>query len=133
MKTSRIVTLILLVLSFGLGTTAAQDQEPDKKYTWGSQESPFCFWCPCANNGQGEWLCGVITFHETLNKNGHHLKIQANKLEGSETGWTYRISNVQFTSFKKGTFTMTIRTTGKGGLVTYVTMDENGLVRSYCH
>jgi len=122
MKTfKKLLAVFAVICLFGTGAFAQNGKITDK-FSWGTQEEPFCFYCPCANDGNGEWLCGTIVLHIALNSKVEHWNMKGNKLEGSETGKIYhfvRTENVKWNDDGSAEVVMNVRTIGEGGLTTY--------------
>jgi len=79
----------------------------------------MCFPCPCANDGEGEWLCGTIMFHVVVNDNVEHWNIIGAKLEGNITGQKYTFSRTSVFKPETGELVLNVRTKGENGLVTF--------------
>lgn len=99
--------------------TMAQNNGKSSKFEWGTEEEPFCFWCPCANDGMGEFLCGTIEVHMLANSKSEHWNMKGKKLVGSETGRIYRFSRTETYKYESGEMVLNVRTIGENGLVTY--------------
>lgn len=119
MKIFKSVLALIIMVSFCSTSMMAQNSKKSVKYSWGTVEEPFCFWCPCANDGEGEYLCGTVVFHEVVNSKIAHMNMKGNKLIGSESGRTYTFIRTDNTKLKLGKIVINVRTIGDNGLVTY--------------
>ena len=119
MKTFKSIVALLIVAGFCSMNVIAQNNGKSIKYTQGTETEPFCFWCPCANDGLGEYLCGIVEFKVVKNAKTEHWNIKGKKLIGSESGKIYRFSRTETTRFHTGEIVLNVRTTGENGLVTY--------------
>ena len=103
----------------------AQQEKISERFTWGTDDNPFCFWCPCAGDldddgiPMGEYLCGVVTFHKVVNKNVEHWNIKGGKLIGSETGRIYNFVRTDNIKLETGEIVLSVRTIGENGLTTF--------------
>ena len=125
MKTFKSILVLIIVSGFCSLNTMAQNNGKSSQETWGTDTEPFCFWCPCANDGFGEFLCGTIEVKTVENVKTEHWNIKGKKLVGSETGKIYRFSRTENISLETGEMVITIRTTGENGLVTYYQLVGN--------
>lgn len=119
MKTFKSLLALIIVAAFCSMNVLAQDNKKSTKFEWGTEEQPFCFWCPCANDGAGEFLCGTVVFHQLVNSKIEHWNMKGNKLLGSETGSIYRFVRTETFKNKTGKIVLNMRTTGENGLITY--------------
>lgn len=124
MKTCRLLAALALLLFLSSNVFAQKDQISER-YSWGTQEEFFCFWCPCAGDLDedgyplGEYLCGIVTFHVVINKNLEHWNIHGGHLVGSETGRRYTFNRNDNIKLADGSFVINIRTLGENGLTTF--------------
>ncbi len=125
MKTLKSILALLIVGGFCSMTAMAQNNGKSSQETWGSEAEPFCFWCPCANDGLGEFLCGIIEVKVVGNSKTEHWNIKGKKLVGSESGKIYRFSRTENIKLETGEIIITVRTTGENGLVTYYQLVAN--------
>ncbi len=119
MKTFKSLLALMIVTGFFSMNLMAQNNGKSSKFEWGTEEEPFCFWCPCANDGVGEFLCGTVVFHQVVNKKIEHWNMKGNKLVGSETGQIYRFVRTETSKLGTDKIVLNVRTIGENGLVTY--------------
>lgn len=125
MKTLKILIAAFCLVFFFSTNLFAQNEKKSERFTWGTQEESFCFWCPCAGDHDedgypmGEYLCGVVNLHVVLNKNVEHWNIKGGKLIGSETGRTYTFVRTENIKLGDERFVINIRTLGENGLTTF--------------
>ena len=119
MKTFKSILTLFIVAGFCSLNVMAQNNGKSSKETWGTETEPFCFWCPCANDGQGELLCGTLEVKVVKNSKTEHWNMKGKKLVGSETGQIYRFTRTETTRLQTGEIVLNVRTTGDNGLVTY--------------
>jgi len=124
MKTLKLFAAFVMTM-FVITTVTAQNEKISERFSMGTQEESFCFWCPCAGdmdaegNPMGEFLCGVVTFHVVMNKNVEHWNIKGGKLVGSETGRIYNFVRTDNVKLATGEIVLNVRTIGENGLTTY--------------
>lgn len=117
MKKFKVLLASLIVLCFFATNLEAQSLKSlSKSIKW---EQEMCFPCPCANDGQGELLCGTIMFHVVDNGNVIHWNIIGGKLEGLDSGLKYTFSRTSTYKPETGELVLNVRTKGKNGLVTF--------------
>lgn len=117
MKNLKLLFASLIVLCFVATNLEAQSlKSQSKSIKW---EEEMCFPCPCANDGQGEWLCGTVMFHVVENDNIIHWNIIGGKLEGDITGRKYTFSRTSTYKPNTGELVLNVRTKNQKGLVTF--------------
>jgi len=132
MKTFKTILALFMLVSLCSINTMAQNNGKSSKFEWGTETEPLCFWCPCANDGLGEFLCGTLKVNMVANSKTEHWNMKG-KLVGSESGRIYRFSRTETIKVESGEWVLNMRTIGENGLVTYwqiVVDDENET--SYC-
>jgi len=111
-----LLVLVILICFAGMDAIAQSEKNMGKSVKW-SQE--MCFPCPCANDGEGEFLCGKVTFHVVVNDNVEHWNIIGAKLVGDISGEKYNFSRSSMYKPETGELVLNVRTKGKNGLVTF--------------
>lgn len=111
-----LLVFVAMVCFISMNTFAQSETNMGKSVMW---TQDMCFPCPCANGGEGEWLCGSVTFHVVINDNVEHWNIIGGKLEGDTTGEKYNFSRSSMYKPETGELVLNVRTKGKKGLVTF--------------
>ena len=120
MKTLKFILPALLFVSLVFSVSAQSELSMGKSSKMVMDD--LCFYCPCANDGAGEMLCGKVLFHVVMNGNKIHWNVIGTKLTGSITGAKYTLSNVNNYDMESGEVHFTVRTKGPGGLTTFITV-----------
>jgi len=83
MKTFKIIAVIFAVLIAAGFSKANAQAVQDKALSWTD-----CFYSECANNGNGEWICGTLIQHAVFryNKDGSLKSIHCNYIESEFIG-----------------------------------------------
>ncbi len=117
MKTLKFLMASFILFGFAVTNVDAQSlNSQSKSFKW---EQEMCFPCPCANDGQGEFLCGTIMFHVVENGNVIHWNIIGGNLVGDITGRKYTFSRTSTYKPETGELVLNVRTKNQKGLVTY--------------
>ena len=117
MKNLKILLAVVIVFCFVATKTEAQNLKSQLiSLKW---EQEMCFPCPCANDGEGELLCGTIMFHLVENDKVIHWNIIGGKLEGNITGRKYTFSRTSTYKPETGELVLKVRTKNQNGLVTF--------------
>lgn len=112
MKTFKFLMATFIVVFLVSMNTYAQS----KSVIW---QTDMCFFCPCANDAQGEMLCGTLIFHVVENNSIVRWNIIGGTLTGETTGKTYHFSRTSTFDPETGKLVLNVRTKGEGGLVTF--------------
>jgi hypothetical protein len=86
-------------------------------------ELPMCLYCACANDGNGEVLCGTFEVQQALGPVVQHYTVKAKELIGQTTGDKYkiiRVSNIKWIDDETAEVVMHIRNITKKGKLTHL-------------